>query len=114
MTTTNVPIPPPPEPEQGGGRRSRSLRIAGVAFVVIVGGLAFTEWGRQTLLPFLVGLAIIFGIPASVGAIRMAGHPPGERGRRFASGFFVSLGIEVVLVVISFGICVAVYSSGGG
>ena len=116
MTTTNVPIPPPPppppEPEGGGRRGARLLWIAVVAVALIL--LALTDWGRDSVLPFLFGLAIIFGIPAFVGAIRMAGHPPGERGGRFVSGFFVALGIEVVLVVISFGICVAVYSSGGG
>lgn len=113
--TTNVPIPPPPppEPDEGGGRRRRPLLIV-VAVVVIVGVLALTEWGRDAVLPFLLGLAIslaaILAIPSFVGAIRAAGHPPGARRHRFWKGFGVTLGIEIAIAVISTGTCLVLFN----
>jgi hypothetical protein len=61
---------------------------------------------------WVVGLAVLSAIPAIVALIRMARAPdPALKRRRFWKTFLVGILIEIVIILIGFGICVAIVVS---
>lgn len=63
------------------------------------------------LFAFGVALVAVPIVPVIVGAVRASGHP-GEGWHRFWGGFFATLGIELVILIFTYGTCVVMAAQG--
>ena|SRR6266508_179062 len=99
--------PPPPTPEPDGtGKMKFSPPVIVVLLTLFVGVLVFVAFTVAP--PVLWFLAVV---PILSGALHAAGHPPGVKVGRFFKAFFITTGIELVLGVVVYGVCVAIVSS---
>ena len=96
---------PPPEPEGTGKLRFHPVAIV-VLLAVFVGAVVIIALSMAPPVLWLLGFVPILG-----GALHAAGHPSDVKTRRFIKAFFITLGMELAVGVVVFGICLAIVSS---
>jgi sterol desaturase/sphingolipid hydroxylase (fatty acid hydroxylase superfamily) len=95
----------PPEPEGTGKLRFHPVAI--VVLLALFGGVVvLITFSVAPVAVWFLAVVPIFG-----GALHAAGHPSEVKTRRFIKAFFITLGMELAVGVIVYGICLAIVSS---
>lgn len=99
-------LPPTPHEPGNTGKLHFSPAAIIVLLALFVGAVVLIALTAAPLALWFLAVVPILG-----GALHAVGHTSDVRARRFIKAFFITLGMELALGVVVYGVCAAIVSS---